>query len=48
VTAGKHPDGVSAPVQYGERIAAVVVYPELPTYHYCKSAEVWEKLPGTV
>src|SRR5271157_2920483 len=26
VTAGKHPDGVSAPVQYGERIAAVVVY----------------------
>ena len=26
VTAGKQPDGVSAPVQYGERIAAIVVY----------------------
>jgi transposase len=32
VTAGKHPDGVSAPVQYGERIAAVVVY--LATFQF--------------
>lgn len=26
MTTSKHPDAVSAPVQYGERIAAVVVY----------------------
>jgi transposase len=32
VTTGKHPDGVSAPVQYGERIAAVVVY--LATFQF--------------
>jgi transposase len=32
VTTGKHPDGVSAPVQYGERIAAIVVY--LATFQF--------------
>jgi transposase len=32
VTTGKHPDGASAPVQYGERIAAVVVY--LATFQF--------------
>jgi transposase len=32
LTTGKHPDGVSAPVQYGERIAAVVVY--LATFQF--------------
>jgi transposase len=32
VTTGKHPDGVAAPVQYGERIAAVVVY--LATFQF--------------
>ena len=26
MTTGKHPGGVTAPVQYGERIAAIVVY----------------------
>jgi len=32
VTTGKHPDGVSAPVRYGERIAACVVY--LATFQF--------------
>jgi transposase len=32
VTAGQHPDGVRAPVQYGERIAAIVVY--LATFQF--------------
>lgn len=32
VTTGKHPDGVTAPVQYGERIAAIVVY--LATFQF--------------
>jgi len=32
VTTGKHPDGVGAPVQYGERIAAYVVY--LATFQF--------------
>ena len=32
VSTGKHPDGVRAPVQYGERIAAIVVY--LATFQF--------------